>query len=439
MQKTKYYGKEVEKALVNFPFSYPQVHTELIFAVTEIKEAAALAHEKNGELEASVAHAIVEACREIRKGTFEDQFPVTALQGGAGTSTNMNVNEVVAKRAEEILLTTHTPSHIHPNDHVNKSQSTNDVNPSALKIASIRLILDLFVVLDVLAEEFEQKSQEFSHIQKLGRTHLQDAVPMTLGEEFQSWVHIIQRGKKRLDGVLPFFYELNLGGTAIGNSMNASKEYQKRVYEELWHITKLPFVPAENLASQTGSQSDFLMLSQTLVAITLDISKIASDLRLLSSGPNGGFGEIRIQELQSGSSIMPGKVNPVLPEVVNQLYFMVSGNNVSIEQAAHAAQLELGAMFPLLADRLLSSLKVTSEVLQQFGINCIHTIRANEKKCKENLERSTAYATLLTPLLGYDVVNKMVKEANDSGKTIREVILKQQLLTEDELTRVIGN
>lgn len=429
---------ETTKAHANFPFSYPPVHLELIYAISEIKEAAAQTNGQIRTLNSAVSQAIIQACREIRLGKFDAKFTLAALQGGAGTSINMNVNEVVATRAEEILAAQKTPTDVHALDDVNQAQSTNDVNPSALKIACIRLCELLNGTMDQLVASFSQKAQEVNTITKLGRTHLQDAVPTTLGAEFTAYAQTFKRAKERIELALPFLYELNLGGTAIGNGINAPPEYRKRVFGALQKITNYRLKPAPNLMSQTSSQTDFVQLSQALTALVLDASKIASDLRLLSSGPNGGFGEITLKELQSGSSIMPGKVNPVLPETVNQLYFLVSGNNLTIEHAAHAAQLELGVMFPILADRLIISLKMTHEVLAQFATACIPTISANKDKCRENLERSTAYATLLTPKLGYDAVSAVVKKANTTGKTIRQIILKERLLTQAEFDELIN-
>lgn len=431
MKKT-YFGEQTTKALANFPFSYPRVHLQFIYALCEVKEAAALTHGQNGVFTSDVTQAIVKAASEIRNGNFVDQFPLTALQGGAGTSINMNVNEVIASLAQEILSKSKSTVHIHPIDHINLGQSTNDVNPTALKIACIRLTQELLKTVDSLISALAKKAYEFKDIKKLGRTHLQDAVPTTLGAEFNSYAYTVKRAKRRIEEIIPYFYEVNLGGTAIGNSINATKQYREKVYPHLQKITGLPMRAAENLMSPTSSQTDFVALSQALVAATLDISKIASDFRILGSGPKGAISEIRLPELQHGSSIMPGKVNPVLPEVINQLYFTVSGNNLSIEHCAQAAQLELGVMFPLLADRLLSSLIVSNEVITKFTFHCVSVIEVNKETCRKHLENSAAYATLLTPVLGYDAVTEVVKEAHKTGKTLREVILERKLLTESE-------
>lgn len=443
----KYYGPETEKALKNFPFGVYRVHRQFIKALVVIKKAAAIANFQAENFSGPIKIAIVKACDEILDGKFKEQFPLTALQGGAGTSINMNVNEVIAARATEILSRKAGSASgrgknrqtiiVHPNDHVNRSQSTNDVNPSAIKIASVFLVEKLEATLDLLAKELEKKAKSFKDILKLGRTHLQDAVPVTLGSEFASYAAIIRWHIEKLNRVAEFSRTLNLGGTAAGNSVNASPKYIAEVYKELNKITKQNFRPAKNLMSQTSSQTDFLAISQAVTALCLDASKIASDLRLLSSGPRGGFGEITLKELQNGSSIMPGKNNPVMPETVNQLYYLVSGNNLTIEHAAHAAQLELGVMFPTIADRLLQSLKISREVLEQFTKMCVISIKANKQNCKRHLENSTAYSALLTPTLGYATMSQAVKEAVASGKTLREVIVSKKLLSNKEFDAVI--
>jgi len=432
-----YYGEQTQKALKNFPFDVYKVHKEFIAGLVEIKRAAAVANFEAGNFSRDISAAIVKACDEILAGKFKDQFPLRALQGGAGTSTNMNVNEVVANRATEILQKAGKNIVVHPNDHVNCSQSTNDANPSAIKIASVRLVQDLQKTLHNLVEALEAKAVSFKNVSKLARTHLQDAVPTTLGAEFASYAAIISWHQEKINCAAAYCEELNLGGTAIGNSINASPKYIKAVHRELNKLTGQKFHPAKNLMSQTSSQADFLAVSQAVTALAMDCSKIASDLRLLSSGPRGGLGEIQLAELQKGSSIMPGKINPILPETVNQLYFLISGNNLTIEHAAHAAQLELGVMFPTIADRLLQTLKLTAQVLDQFTKHCIKLIKANKENCKKHLENSTAYATLLVPKIGYDNATAAVKESLATGKTLREVVLEKGWLTNKEFDRLV--
>ncbi len=416
-----YYSYQTKLAHENFPFTSTPAHKDILIAMADIKEAAAFAHMNTGEMDEDIAFAIIKAAREVRKGNFDDQFTLPGLQGGAGTSIHMNLNEVIAARATEILMNKGINKTVHPNDHVNKSQSTNDVGPSALKIASARLAKTLLQTLNETTSVFEEKQNQFRHIAKLGRTHLQDAVPTTLGEEFGSYTATIQRGRTRIESVLPYLYELNIGGTAIGNCVNASFAYRQEVYKALKRITKLPVKPAPNLMSQTSSQTDFVFLSQALTSVMADLSKIANDFRLMTSGPNGGLGEIRIKELQPGSSIMPGKANPILPESINQAYFFISGNNLTIEMAAQAAQLELGVMIPVIADRLIASMQLADEVIEVFTKKCVKIIEANEERCKELLENSTAYATMLTPKLGYEQVSKMVKASRENTTALSDI------------------
>ncbi len=437
MKKKMYYANQTVLATTNFPFSIHHAKKEIIYGLAIVKKAAAIANHQAHTISHDIAAAIAIVCDEILAGKFDDQFVTPALQGGAGTSINMNVNEVIATRATEILKGKGKVVIVHPNDHVNRSHSTNDVNPSALKIACAMLLVRLIERVDVADKIFTKKAKEFEDVAKLGRTHLQDAVPTTLGAEFAAYAAIMHRHKKHLHDLLPYLYEINMGGTAIGSSANASPEYIDAFYPALRDITKLPIKRASNFASQTGSQTDFVMVSQALVLLTLDLSKIASDMRLMASGPNGGLGEITLASLQPGSSIMPGKVNPVLPESINQLYFMVSGNNLTIEHAAHGAQLELGVMGPILADELITSLKLSSEVIDNFMQHCVRQIKANPERCKEHLEKSTAYATLLTPILGYDTVSRAVKEAIAGHKTIRQVIVDGGYLSESDFNAAI--
>jgi aspartate ammonia-lyase len=436
MQK-KYYGEQTEKAIKNFPFSFRKTPAEFMLAIVEIKKVAAIAHFKAGELDRKIKEAIVKACDEILAGKHREQFVLPAFQGGAGTSNHMNVNEVIAARATEILEKDGRQTAVHPNDHVNMSHSTNDVMPSALRIEAFRLAGKLLATMDVLAESLEKKAREYKHVVKLGRTHLQDAVPVTLGSEFAAYAEYVRRGSLRIKLASENLLELNLGGTAVGNCINASPKYIKQLYAELPKILKIKVKPARNLMAQTSSDSDFVWLSQSLVAFCVDLSKISNDIRWLSAGPKGGLGEIIVPELQAGSSIMPGKVNPVLMEAVSQLYFLVSGNNLTIQQAAEGAQLELGVMLPVVTDRLIESLKLMDELLLQFSKKCIDGIKVDRARCKELLEKSTAYATLLSPKLGYDATSAMVKEAVKNGQTIRALVLEKKLMTNKEFDALV--
>ncbi len=437
--KKVYYGEQTKKALKNFPYSIHRVNFDFIKALLLIKKSATWANWEAGKITRQQAVVIAEACEKLLSENHEEQFLLPALQGGAGTSINMNVNEVVANLANEILEKKEKVERVHPNDHVNCSMSTNDANPSAIKIASLFLIENLIASLKLLVEVMSKKSKEFKSVQKLGRTHLQDAVPTTLGAEFASYEFTLRRHLEKLKQVSSYLLELNLGGTAIGNSINAGSKYTKAVYKYLNKFSKRSFKPAKNLMSQTSSQTDFLAVSQAVTALCVDLSKIANDIRLLSSGPKGGLGEIKLRELQNGSSIMPGKVNPVLAENVNQLYFWVSGNNLAIEHSAEAAQLELGVMLPTIADKLLESLAISSEVIKEFALNCVLHIQVDKKKVTSLLENSTAYATLFAPLLGYDKVSEMVKKSLQENKNFKTVILENKILSEDEFDKIIKN
>ena len=428
MNKKILYGPQTKAAVENFPFDYHQTLREFIYAMVIIKKAAAIANFKAGKLEKILADKIVAACDQVLTGKFDEQFVVSAHHGGAGTSVNMNVNEVIG-----------TLAGAHPNDHVNSSQSTNDVNPSALKIASIKLTRKMLKSLDYLISVFDKKTQEYKSIQKLGRTHFQDAVPTTLGAELASYRDILKRDKKRIEQALSYLYELNLGATAIGNSINAPKEYIINVYKELRLITGInELKPLENLMSGTSSDADFCHISAAITILCNNLSKIATDLRFMSSGPRGGIGEISFTELQPGSSIMPGKVNPIVAETISQTYYLVSGKNLSIHQAAEGAHLELGVMLPIIADSLITMLKIVDTALNIFADRGIKKIVANRKRCLELLENSTAYATLLVPQLGYDAVSAIVKESLKTGKTIREIVLEKKLLKKEELDKILS-
>jgi len=427
MNKKILYGLQTKAAMENFPFDYPLTHLEFIYAIVLVKKAAAKANLKAGKIDEKKAKKIIAACDEVLQGRYNDQFVIKGLHGGAGTSVNMNVNEVIA-----------TISGTHSNDDVNASQSTNDVNPSALKIISIKLTKKLLDSLLYLIKVMEKRAEEFKDIKKLARTHIQDAVPTTLGAEFHSYADTLKRDKKRIENALSYLYELNLGGTAIGNSINASAGYLKNIYPELRKVTGISQLrPLENLMSGSSSGTDFCFLSSSVNLLCLDMTKMAADFRFLASGPKGGIGEISFSELQPGSSIMPGKVNPIICETINQIYYQVDGRNTTIHHAAEGAHLELGIMLPAIADSLITMLKIVDSGLRLFADRGIKKIVANKKRCLELLENSTAYSTLLVPKLGYDTVSNIVKESLKTGKTIREIILKNKLLTNQELDKLL--
>jgi aspartate ammonia-lyase len=429
-----YYGSETKKALKNFPFSIHPVKEDFVLSIVKIKKAAAIANYIAKNISLEVKNAICKSCDEILNNKHDAQFILSSFQGGAGTAINMNVNEVLASRATEILK---NKTIVHANDDVNCSQSTNDVNPSALKISTFLMLSELDVVLDSLIKSFELKSKEFKKVLKLGRTHLQDAIPTTLGAEFASYADNLKKHKEELKRISNLALVLNLGGTAIGNSINTNPIYIKEVYIELNKITGEKFVRAKNFMARTSSQTDFLMISQSIVSLCVELSKIANDIRFMSSGPNGGIREIILPELQKGSSIMPGKINPVIPEVVNQLYYLVSGNNQTIEKAVEGAQMELGVMLPIITDKLLESIKITTETIYQLDKLCVSQIIADKERCFFHLENSTAYATLLVPKLGYDLVSKIVDISIKSKRKLREVVIEDDYLSKNEFNKII--
>ncbi|MFA6533402.1 MAG: lyase family protein [Patescibacteria group bacterium] len=423
------YGPQTKAAIENFPFDYPKAHLEFVYAMVLVKKAAAKANQKAEKITEEKAKKMIKACDEILTGKYDDQFVIKGLHGGAGTSVNMNVNEVIG-----------TLSGAHPNDDVNASQSTNDVNPTALKIASYKLTEKLLKSLAYLIKVVEERGEEFKDVKKLARTHIQDAVPTTLGAEFKSYASILKRDKKRIEEAVKYLYELNLGGTAIGNSINAPAEYIKNVYPELRKITGISELkPLENMMSGTSSDTDFCHLSSSVNLLSLDMTKMAADFRFLASGPKGGIGEISFSELQPGSSIMPGKVNPIICETINQIYYQVDGRNTTIHHAAEGAHLELGIMLPAIADSLITLLKIVDSGLRLFADRGIKKIVVNRERCLEHLEKSTAYSTLLTPRLGYDAVSKVVKESVKTGKTMREIILEKKLLSSKELNDILNS
>lgn len=436
--KSRYWGLQTEKAQQNFPFSLPPVALDLIYSMAEVKKAAAIANKEIGLFHSDITDAISATCDEIIQRTHDHEFVTCSLQGGAGTSINMNVNEVIATRATEILKSKNTSIVVHPLDHVNLHQSTNDVNPSALRILCIRLGNVLISALDALVYSFEKQAKKYAQVKKLGRTHMQDAVPTTFGEEFQAYATIMKRHSKHVSATLKPLYELNLGGTAIGNKVNSSDEFIESVYKNLQKITHLTVKPASNMMALTSSATDFCILSSALHILTVDLSKIATDIRFLSSGPRGGIGEIHLPELQAGSSIMPGKVNPVIPEVINQMYYVISGKHLSITQATANSHLELAIMFPVIADALICELKIVKEALILFKEKCVDILEIDEKRSNDLLEKSSAYATVFTKKLGYDTVAALVKESIQTGKTFHKLVTEKELLTEDEFQQVLN-
>ena len=435
--QTAYYGIHTVRALGNFVVSGIPTHSTLIRAMAQVKQAAAQANMSAGLLNRSLGDAIVEAAAEVARGELADQFLVDAFQGGAGTSTNMNVNEVIANRAIEILGGRRGDYRtVDPLQHVNLSQSTNDVYPTALRLAAIGLVLELSESLAGLQTELQKKEAEFAGILKIGRTEMQDAVPVTLGQEFSAFAEAIARDRWRLYKVEERLRQVNLGGTAVGTGLNADPNYIYSVVEELRAITGLGLARAENAIDLTQNADVFVEVSGLLKAAAVNLAKIAGDLRLLSSGPLGALAEIRLPQLQAGSSIMPGKVNPVIPELVTQVALQVMGNDQVIAAAAAAGQLELNAFLPLIAHNLLHSLEMLIQAVILFSAKCIQGIQANEDRCRRWLEESHAFITALTPHLGYDAAADLTKRALREGKRLREVIIASGLLREEDLEAV---
>ena len=436
-----YYGVHTARALENFPISGVPIarHPDLVVALAAVKQAAAEANQQLGQLDAEIADAIIAACVEIRGGALHDQFVVDQIQGGAGTSTNMNANEVIANRALEILGHERGEyRYLHPLEHVNLGQSTNDVYPTAVKVALGMAARSLERALRELAERCTVKSIEFADMLKLGRTQLQDAVPMTLGQEFGAFAITIGEDADRLEEALALIAEINLGGTAIGTGLNTHPQYAALVCERLRGLTGLPLSTAGNLVEATSDVGAFVQLSGVTKRAAVKLSKICNDLRLLSSGPRAGLGEINLPAVQAGSSIMPGKVNPVIPEVVNQVAFEVIGNDLTVTLAAEAGQLQLNAFEPIIARALLSSLNHLTAAVDVLGARCIQGITANAEHMRDTVLRSASIATALNPVLGYEAATALVAEAIATGASIPELVRRSALLDEEVLARILS-
>jgi len=435
-----YYGIHSLRAVENFPITGQTLATcpDLIVALAAIKQAAALANRELGLLDGPRAQAIVAACEEIRSGALHDQFVVDLIQGGAGTSTNMNANEVIANRALEILGHPRGAyGHLHPNEHVNMGQSTNDVYPTALKIAAAGGIRRLVAAMAALRGSFAAKAGEFSDILKMGRTQLQDAVPMTLGQEFGTYALMLREDEARLAEAALLIREINMGATAIGTGITAHPRYAALVCARLSEITGIALVTAEDLVEATQDCGAFVQLSGVLKRVAVKLSKTCNDLRLLSSGPRAGFGEINLPARQAGSSIMPGKVNPVIPEVVNQVAFEVIGNDVTISFAAEAGQLQLNAFEPVIAYSLFRSLTHLEAACRTLDVNCVQGITANRERLRASVERSIGIVTALNPYIGYRNATAVALEAHATGRGVTELVLEKGLMARAQLDAVL--
>lgn len=435
-----YYGIQTLRGLENFNITGVSInhYPMLVVALAQVKLACAKANYDLGLLTPAVHNGIVAACEEIINGKWHTHFVVDMVQGGAGTSTNMNANEVIANRALEIMgYEKGQYEYCHPNNHVNLSQSTNDVYPTALKIAFIYKNQKLIKWLQELIKSFHTKANEFGHIIKMGRTQLQDAVPMTLGQEFETYAVTLEEEVRRLEENARLFLEVNLGGTAIGTGINADPKYRERVIHYLWEITSLPVKLAPNLVEATQDTGSFVMFSSAVKRLAVKLSKICNDLRLLSSGPRTGLHEINLPKMQPGSSIMPGKVNPVIPEVVNQIAFRVIGNDLTVTLAAEAGQLQLNVMEPIIAQAIFESLDMLKNGIGTLKYRCIDGITANEQRCREYVENSIGLVTALVPALGYEKCSSLAKEALETGNSLYELVLEKKYLTKEQLDKML--
>ena len=435
-----YYGVHTLRALENFGITGISIaiYPDLIRSLVQIKKAAALANQQLGLLDTRRAKAIAEACDEISAGKLHDQFVVDVIQGGAGTSTNMNANEVIANRALEILGHQRGEyQHLHPNEHVNMSQSTNDVYPTALKLATYVGIFSLVDAMAYLRRAFERKAEEFSGVLKMGRTQLQDAVPMTLGQEFLTYAVMLGEDEERLKEAALLIREINLGATAIGTGINAHPDYAPLVCRKLREISGIPVVTAPNLIEATQDCGAFVQLSGVLKRVAVKLSKTCNDLRLLSSGPRAGLGEINLPARQAGSSIMPGKVNPVIPEVVNQIAFEVIGNDMTVTFAAEAGQLQLNAFEPIIAHSLFKSVTHLSKGCITLADCCIDGITANREALLVSVKNSIGIVTALNPYIGYANATEVAAEAHDTGKGIAEIVIARGLMSKEVLDDVL--
>lgn len=434
-----YYGIHTARAKENFAVSGQKMHPELIKALGVVKQAAAETNMALHLLPADIGQAIFQAAGEIADGQWQDQFIVDALQGGAGTSANMNANEVIANRAIELLGGNKGDySLVHPLDHVNLSQSTNDVYPTALRIAAIRLLYPLSESCASLQAALQEKEAQFASILKLGRTQLQDAVPITLGQEFAAWAEAIARDRWRIYKVEERLRQINLGGTAVGTGINASRKYIYTVVERLRSLTGLGLARSENLIDCTQNADVFVEVSGILKACAANLVKISGDLRLLASGPRGGLGEITLPPLQAGSSIMPGKVNPVMPEMATQAAYQVMAYDLAVTLAAQAGQLELNAFLPLLAANLLPGIEILSKTMFLLASRCIKGIEAVPERCHTHLHAGISIITALSPLLGYDRVAELAKQALNSDISLKTFLLNTGLFDEPTLNRLLS-
>lgn len=433
-----YYGIQTARAVENFPISEMRAHPTLIRAIGMVKGAAAEANLALGLIDEKVAKAIIQAAREVQEGKFNDQFVVDIFQAGAGVSFHMNANEVIANRAIETLGgTLGDYSIVHPNDHVNYGQSTNDVFPTAMRLAALLEVEKMYPVLDALVDALDKKGKEFHDILKSGRTHMQDAVPMRLGQEFTAYAGAIRRAAKALRTASDSLRELGLGGSAVGTGINTHPDYREKAIANLARISGQELTAVDDM--RYAMQSNFAManVSSALRNLALEVIRISNDLRLLSSGPNTGFAEINLPALQPGSSIMPGKINPVLPELVAMVSFQVVGNDVAVAMAVQAGQLELNVMMPTMTYSVLRSTTILTNALRQFTVKCVEGITANKNRCDFYVQATVSLATALNPYIGYAKAAEIAKEAVATGKSIIEIARAKKLLSDEQIKEIL--
>jgi aspartate ammonia-lyase len=433
-----YYGAQTRRAVDNFPISGLVAHRELVRALGMIKRAAAQANKELGLVDAKRADAIIQAAQEVIDGKWNSEFVVDVFQAGAGVSLHMNANEVIANRANEILggkLGEYT--YVHPNDHVNYGQSTNDVFPTAMRLATLLALDGFYPVLDQLAATFAEKAEAFHHIMKSGRTHMQDAVPMRLGQEFAAYGVAIEKGARFLRTASATLRELGLGGSAVGTGINTHPDYRVKAISHLADISGQPVLPAEDMRWAMQSNACMADVSSALRGIALEVIRISNDIRLLSSGPNTGLAEIYLPSLQPGSSIMPGKINPVIPELAAMVSYQVIGNDTAVAYAVQGGQLELNVMMPTMAYNVLKSITILGNMLRQLDVYCVRGIMANEQRCQTYAQSTVSLATALNPYIGYAKAAEIVKESVATGTSIIEIARSRKLLTEQEIAEIL--
>lgn len=436
--KDVYYGVQSLRAAENFHITGLTMHPELINSIAEIKKASAITNLEIGLLDKRVAEAIVHACDEIVSGKLHEAFIVDPIQGGAGTSLNMNANEVIANRAIELLGGQKGDyTLVNPNDHVNYGQSTNDVFPSAGKLTVLKLLVRAQIQLERLYKALDAKAAEFDDVLKMGRTQMQDAVPIRLGQEFRAYSEAIRRDIARFERAKDEMRCLNMGGTAIGTGINADEQYLRRIIPNLSKVTGLSLVQAFDLIDATQNLDEFVAVSGAVKTCAVNLSKMSNDLRLMSSGPRCGFGEINLPPKQNGSSIMPGKVNPVIPEVVNQVAFNIIGNDMTVTMAAEAGQLELNAFEPIIFYNLIQSVETLTYAVHTFVDNCVTGITANRERCRDLVENSVGIITALCPHVGYEKAAQLAKQAIETGASVRKLILDEGLLDQEALDKIL--